>query len=348
MLEDTLLWPAEWEPHAATWLAWPHQKADWPGKFYPIPWVWCEIVRWISRVEKVRLLVPAGQTKAISTMLNDVKADLKQVELLEMPTDRVWLRDSGGQTVRVAGGGRALVRWKFNAWAKYRNHKKDAQIAGFMAKHLGLEEVQAFDPAKGTIPLVLEGGSIDADGEGTLLTTEECLLSKVQERNKCLDRAGYEMAFKRYLGIQHTIWLKNGIVGDDTHGHVDDLARFVGPGRVVCAREPNQSDPNHGILEENIRRLNEAKDAKGRRLEVIDLPMPEPVEFQGQRLPASYANFYIANDLVLVPTFNDPSDRLALGLLAELFPGRRLVGIHAVDLVWGLGTLHCLSQQESA
>ena len=170
----------------------------------------------------------------------------------------------------------------------------------------------------------------------------------MQERNKCLDRAGYEMAFKRYLGIQHTIWLENGIVGDDTHGHVDDLARFVGPGRVVCAREPNQSDPNHGILEENIRRLNEAKDAKGRRLEVIDLPMPEPVEFQGQRLPASYANFYIANDLVLVPTFNDPSDRLALGLLAELFPGRRLVGIHAVDLVWGLGTLHCLSQQESA
>ncbi len=348
MLEDTLLWPAEWEQHKATWLAWPHQKADWPGKFAPIPWVWGEIVRWISRVETVRLLVPSGQTESVRTLLNDVQADLKQVELLELPTDRVWLRDSGGQTVRVAGGGRALVRWKFNAWAKYRNHKKDAEVAGFMAKHLGLEEVQALDPAKGAKPVVLEGGSIDADGEGTLLTTEECLLSEVQQRNKNLDRAGYEAVFRRYLGIRHTIWLDKGIVGDDTHGHVDDLARFVGPARVVCAREPNKADPNHALLELNIRRLQEARDAQGRKLEVIDLPMPEPVVFQGQRLPASYANFYIANDLVLVPTFNDPADQRALGILAEQFPGRKVVGIHAVDLVWGLGTLHCLSQQESA
>jgi len=345
MLEDTLLWPAEWEPHSATWLAWPHQKADWPGKFQPIPWVWCEIVRWLSQVETVRLIVPPGAAETVRGMLKQSHADLTCVELLDLPTDRVWLRDSGGQTVRMAGGGRALINWKFTAWAKYRNHRKDALVGDCMASHLALHQVQ---PVSLAGRMVLEGGAIDSDGQGTLLTTEECLLSNIQQRNRGLGKAEYEQAFHRYLGATHTLWLDKGIIGDDTHGHVDDLARFIAPGRVACVRESNLADPNHAILEENHRRLRTFTDACGRRLEVVDLPMPSPLFFDGTRLPASYANFYIANGLVLVPTFNDPADRLALGILAEQFPGRKVVGIHAVDLVWGLGTLHCLSQQECA
>src|SRR5262249_6239395 len=196
--------------------------------------------------------------------------------------------------------------------------------------------------------VVLEGGGVDGNGAGLLLTTEECLLSDVQARNPGLSREDLEQVFADYLGVKKTLWLGRGIAGDDTHGHVDDLARFVGPRTVLTAVEDDPADENFGPLRENRERLRGMTDQDGRPLAGVELPMPDPVVFAGQRLPASYANFYIANTRVLVPTFNDPADRRALGILADLFPGRTVVGIHAVDLVWGLGTLHCLTQQQPA
>ena len=336
--------PAEWEHHAGTWVAWPHQKADWPGKFEPVPWVWCEIIRHLARGERVRVVVPEAKADQVKQMLLRAGADLSVIDLIPAPTDRVWLRDSGAATVWQGDGSRSLVNWRFNGWAKYPNCKRDARMGEVMAQFTGLPMVA---PKHGGKRVVLEGGAIDVDGAGTLLTTEECLLSAVQERNPGMTRVDYEQVLGAQIGIRKVLWLNCGIAGDDTHGHVDDLARFVGHGRVVCVEEPNSADPNHLPLRENLERLASMTDADGHRLDVVRLPMPQPLFFDGQRLPASYANFYIANHAVLVPTFNDSADRLAMGILADLFPGREVVGIHAVDLVWGLGTIHCLTQQEA-
>jgi agmatine deiminase len=345
--------PAEWEPHAATWLAWPHNKADWPGKFAPIPWVYAEIVRQLAKGEVVRILVGDDKLRAgAERILKQAGADLTQIDFVRQPTDRVWTRDSGAIFVTDGKGKRAATTWRFNAWAKYPDWKRDVKIPATMAKVAGVPTWQPVAAggaaAKAAAPVVMEGGAIDVDGEGTLLATEECLQSPVQERNPGLDKAAYQAVFADALGITKVLWLAHGIVGDDTHGHIDDLCRFVGPGRLVLATEQDPRDANYRLLAENHERLQGARDAKGRKLEVIDLPMPAPLVFSGQRIPASYANFYIANGRVLVPTFNDPQDRIALGILAECFPGREIVGIHAVDLVWGLGTLHCMTQQEPA
>jgi agmatine deiminase len=278
--------------------------------------------------------------------------ELDRVTFLAAPTDRVWLRDSGPTFVVRAPGEPepvGLIDWAFNAWAKYENYHNDRRLPRRMAGRLGMRRwAPAVDRDGRKLRVVLEGGAIDVNGRGTLLTTEECLLSAVQARNPELDREALERVFAEYLGARHVVWLDRGIVGDDTHGHVDDLARFVGPRTVVTVVESRASDPNHEILAENLRRLRQARDQDGQPLEVVTLPMPGPVVFDGQRLPASYANFYVANRLVLVPTFNDPADREALNTLAALFPDRAVVGIHAVDLVLGLGTLHCLSQQQPA
>jgi agmatine deiminase len=342
--------PAEWEPHAATWIAWPHERSDWPGKFAVIPWVYVEIVRHLHAAEPVQVLVQSGDARRrAERRLRRAGVDLAQVGFHEFATDRGWTRDSGPIFVaRDTPAGRevALTRWQFNAWAKYENWKRDCQLPDFVARVLGLPVFEAAGP--GGRPVVLEGGSIDVNGRGCLLTTEECLLSDVQQRNPGLTRADYERLFADYLGVSKVLWLGRGIAGDDTHGHVDDLARFVGPRTVVAVVEEDLSDTNYRPLQENLERLGGLTDQDGRPLEVVPLPMPAPLWFDGQRLPASYANFYIANDRVLVPTFNDANDRRALGLLAELFPGRRVIGIHAVDLVWGLGTLHCLTQQQPA
>lgn len=339
--------PAEWAPHRATWIAWPHQKRDWPGKFEPIPWVYVEIVRHLSRDERVAVLVQDRRVRSSATrMLRRAGVDLARVEFHAVPTDRAWTRDSGPTIVRRADGARRAVLWRFNGWAKYPNHRRDARVGEAVARIAGLP---SFRPVARGKPVVLEGGAIDTDGEGTLLTTEECLLSRdIQCRNPGLTRRDLERVFADALGVRKVVWLGRGIAGDDTHGHVDDLARFVGPGRVVLCRERNPRDPNYRPLEENRERLQGARDASGRRIEVIPLPMPAPLVFEGMRLPASYANFYIANGRIIVPTFNDPEDRAALGLLAELFPDREVVGIHCVDFVWGLGTLHCATQQEPA
>jgi agmatine deiminase len=338
--------PGEWEPHQATWIAWPHQRADWPGKFGPIPWVYTEIVRHLHACEEVRILVngPRGE-QAARTVLNRTKLDRKQVFFHHIPTDRVWTRDSGPGFVNSPDREIAAVCWRFNGWAKYPNFKRDALVGRKIADEL---KIKSWAPQFQSLPVVLEGGAIEVNGEGCLLTSEECLLSKMQERNPGLGRPDYEQLFTDYLGVRKVLWLGQGIAGDDTHGHIDDLARFTGPRTVVTAVEQNSADPNYAALQENLRRLCDMSDVAGRRLEIIQLPMPAPIWLDGQRLPASYANFYIANDRVLMPTFNDPNDRIALGILADLFPGRAVVGIHAVDLVWGLGTLHCLTQQQPA
>jgi agmatine deiminase len=336
--------PAEWEPHAATWLAWPHQRADWPGKLEPIPWVYGEIVRALSPGERVRLIVADEKMeKAARKLLGRVGVDLARVDFLRQPTDRVWTRDYAPLYVKKDGE-IALTNWKFNGWAKYDNHKLDDAVPDRIAK---LQKRRQWKPAVGKRRVVLEGGSIDVNGRGTLLTTEECLLSPIQARNPLLSRAEIERVLADHLGARKVLWLGEGIVGDDTHGHVDDLARFVDARTVVVAQERDPRDENHARLADARQRLQKMTNADGEPLRVIDLPMPRPLFLDGQRLPASYANFYIANAAVLVPTFNDPSDRLALETLARLFD-RPVIGIHAVDLVWGLGTLHCMTQQEPA
>jgi agmatine deiminase len=351
--------PAEWEPHDATWLAWPHYHGDWPGRFEPIPWVYTEIIRNLARHERVDLIVnDAVAERGVRKLLDRANAPLANVRFHRWPTNRVWMRDSGCifSTAHVgtaalgcSSGASALetellaLKFRFNAWAKYSNWRLDEKIGTSMASTAKATEVRPLHQEK---RIVLEGGSIDVNGEGTILTTEECLLSKVQQRNPGMSRKDYETLFADYLGAPHTIWLGCGIRGDDTHGHVDDLARFVAPDTVVTMVENNPRDVNHKPLRDNLRRLQAARDQSGKPLNIVELPMPAPVVFEKRRLPASYANFYIANGIVLVPVFNDVNDRIALNTLALLFPTREVVPIYSGDLIWGLGTMHCMTQQQ--
>jgi agmatine deiminase len=336
--------PAEWEPHRATWLAWPHHAADWPGKFAAIPWVYAEIVRHLARSETVCILVvDEKMQRRARRVLQKAGVSLGRVEFYQVPTDRVWTRDYCPIFVVDDAGDVALTDWHFNGWAKYPNWQRDDAVSRRVADLLGRPIRQ---PTVRGQRVVLEGGSIDVNGRGLLLTTEECLLSPVQARNPGLSQSKLESVLCENLGVKKVLWLNRGIAGDDTHGHIDDLARFVDERTVVISAEDDAEDENYVPLCDNLDRLRSMTDLDGRPLDVVPLPLPDPVVFAGQRLPASYANFYIANDRVLVPTFNDPMDRRALGKLAELFPDREVVGIHAVDLVWGLGTLHCLTQQQ--
>ena len=363
--------PAEWEPHAATWLAWPHNQADWPGKFEPIAWVFAEIIRNLAKHERVELIVnDASAARQARRVLERADAFSANIRFHRWPTNRIWLRDSGciflcgaDTPVRQKPAPPIALKFRFNAWAKYSNWRHDEKIGSLMAQtkiptsranharemghphSLHNEEIR---PLSLGTRIVLEGGSIDVNGAGTILTTEECLLSKVQERNPHMARVHYEKAFADYLGAPNTIWLGRGISGDDTHGHVDDLARFVSKHTVVTMVEPNSKDVNHAPLQANLRRLQAARDQDGRQLTVVELPMPQPVVFEGRRLPASYANFYIANGIVLAPVFNRPNDRIALNTLAELFPTREIVPIYSGDFIWGLGAMHCMTQQQPA
>jgi agmatine deiminase len=326
--------PAEWEAHEATWLAWPHEKTDWPRKFAAIPWLYGEIVRQLARVERVRILVQdEAARESVRRILKKCHVNMDAVEFFQHPTDRSWTRDYCPIFVKNKSGDVAVTHWRFNGWAKYSNWHDDAKAPALIASKLGLKR---FEPG-----LVLEGGSIDVNGAGKLLTTEECLLSDVQARNPGLGREAIEEAFAENLGIRDVIWLGNGIAGDDTHGHVDDLARFTDRDTVVTMVEMDRANVNHLPLKENLARLRAQKD-----LRVVTMPMPEPIYFAGQLLAASYANFYIANRLVLAPTFMDPNDHMALKTLGRLFPDREVVGIPCRDLVLGLGTLHCMTQQQ--
>lgn len=341
--------PAEWEPHRATWIAWPHRADDWPGKLEAVRWCYAELIRLLSEVEPVALVVPDARTERVALgRLARVGARSDRITCHRIPTDRGWLRDTGGTFVEVRAGRDStvqLVDWRFTAWARYPDWRRDDRLARRIAAARGLRRIAGLRPDTGR-PMVLEGGAIDVNGRGVALVTEECLLDPTtQTRNPGLDRAGTETALARYLGVREIVWLGRGIAGDDTHGHVDDAARFVAADTVVAAEEPDASDVNHAPLTDNLHRLRAAR-VGGRPLTVVTLPMPRPLRFGGQRLPASYLNFYIANDLVLVPTFNDPADRVALARLAELFPQREVRGVHSVDLVLGLGGIHCTTLHE--
>lgn len=340
--------PAEWDMHRATWIGWPRNRNDWPGKIAPIHWVYGEIARRIAESEVCAVLVfDEGHEKQARKVLEDVGVDFGQVEFHRQPHNRGWMRDSGPMFVKnQATGETAVVKFKFNAWAKYDDWQLDNKVAVRLA---GRRKKRIFKVTHEGREFVLEGGAIDVNGRGTLLTTEECLLDdRVQVRNPGLSKKQVDEVLRASLGATNVLWLNKGIVGDDTHGHVDDFCRFVDESTVLLARESSKEDPNHAILEENRERLEGFRLENKRKLEMVRLPMPEPVVFRGQRLPASYANFYITNSSVLVPTFNDENDRKALGVVAECFPKRRVIGIHAADLVWGLGTIHCLTQQEPA
>ena len=393
--------PAEWEPHAATWLAWPHFHGDWPGKFEPIPWVYAEIIRNLARHERVELIVNnAAAARQVGRFLERADALSANIGFHRWPTNRVWLRDSGciflkhspvgtaapghpaGPQARLSlyehtSGANAqplsarstarvnscpsllALKFRFNGWAKYSNWHRDDKIGSLMARvktptlsskerTTRVGEPLEIHPVSNGKRIVLEGGSIDVNGAGTLLTTEECLLSKVQERNPHMTRVHYEKAFADYLGYPNIIWLGRGILGDDTHGHVDDLTRFVSKDTVVTMVEHNSKDENHAPLLANLRRLEAARNEDGRQLTVVEIPLPQPVVFEGRRLPASYANFYIANGVVLVPVFSRPNDRIALNTLAQLFPTRKIIPIYSGDFIWGLGAMHCMTQQQPA
>jgi agmatine deiminase len=338
--------PAEWEPHRATWIAWPHHEPDWPGKLGPIPWVYAEIARVIAEHEPLEILchsqaVEASAREALHA--HAVRPD--RVRLHVVPTDRVWLRDSAPVGVVNPAGAVTWIDWAFNGWAKYDNWHQDIRVGASIERITSLPRVEPRRPDNGE-RIVLEGGGIEVNGAGLMLVTEEWLLSPVQVRNPGLGRADYERIFAEWLGITRTIWLGEGCVGDDTHGHIDDIARFVDAETLVLAVEDDPADDNHERSHDNLRRLRHVQATTP--LRVVTLPFPRPVIMNGERLPASYANFYIANGVVLVPTFNDVNDRVALNTLAELMPAHRVIGVHAVDLVWGLGTLHCLTQQQPA
>ncbi|MEO8908919.1 MAG: agmatine deiminase family protein [Gemmatimonadaceae bacterium] len=338
--------PAEWEKHEATWIAWPHHEPDWPGKLAPIPWVYAEIVRALSAYDKVEILCHDEAVADSARTLLDahgVKRDRYRLHLVS--NDRVWLRDSAPTGAVRADGQVELVNWGFNGWAKYENYKNDAKIGDEIERITGLPRIVPRRPDNGE-RLILEGGGIEVNGAGLILVTEEWLLTDVQARNPGMAAGDYEQTFAEYLGVTDTIWLGEGAVGDDTHGHVDDIARFSSRDVVILAYEHDPTDENHVRSVDNLRRLELA--GEKRPLRVVTIPFPRPVMMNGERLPASYANFYIANGAVLVPTFNDPADRVALNGIAEAFPKYDVIGIHAVDLVWGLGTLHCLTQQQPA
>ena len=339
--------PAEWEPHRATWVSWPHHEPDWPGKLGPIPWVYAEIVRVLAAHEQVEILCQTEDVLADArTALDSHDVPSQRVHLHEVKTDRVWLRDSAPTGVLDDTGNVVLLNWAFNGWAKYPNWQQDALVGTVIARLTGLRRDEPKRPDTGE-RIVLEGGGIEVNGNGLMLVTEEWLLTDIQVRNPGFRREDYERLFREWLGVRATIWLGEGCVGDDTHGHIDDVARFVGRDTVVLAVEEDPADENHLRSKDNLRRLEAASKRSGvGPLRVVPLPFPRPVVMNGERLPASYANFYIGNGVVIVPTFNDPNDRVALNTIADVMPAHRVVGIHAVDLVWGLGTIHCLTQQE--
>lgn len=343
--------PAEWEPHEATWLGWPHNASDWPGKFEMIPWVYGEMIRKISAAERVHLLIRNDTDKNHARrILTKVGVDLRRIRFVRHSTNRGWTRDTGPIFVKKENDSgppeTAIVHFHFNGWAKYDNWRKDTRVPEIAARLLGKT---LFSAESGGRPFVIEGGGIELNGNGTLISTRQCYLDpKIQVRNPGLGKREIETALKDYLGVKTIFWLAKGPAGDDTHGHIDDICRFVNSRTVVLVREKNPRDENYRPLAENWERITDFRLEDGSKPEVVELPMPSPLYFAGQRLPASYANFYICNAGVIVPTFNDPNDRLALGILGELFRDRPVVGIHAVDLVWGFGSLHCLTQQQPA
>jgi agmatine deiminase len=333
--------PAEWEPQEAVWLSWPHRHATWPGQFRAIPEAYAKFVAAVSRFEPVRINAAADLHPRAKALCEKAGADIARVQFYDHPTNDAWCRDHGPIFVRNDRTGEvAATDWQFNAWGrKYAPYDRDDAIPAHVAAALKLRRFEC--------RLVLEGGSIDVNGQGCLLTTEQCLLNR--NRNPGYTRANIEQRLRDWLGIERILWLGAGIVGDDTDGHVDDITRFVGEATVLTCVEPKPRDPNHRPLAENLERLKDFRTAEGKRLKIVPLPMPAPVVIQEQRVPASYANFLIVNGAVLVPTFRQRKrDAEACDIIGSCFRGREIVPVDAYDLIWGLGTLHCLSQQQPA
>lgn len=332
--------PAEWEEHKCTWLAWPSLESDWPGKLQEAQNAVIEIVRHLSRYELVNLFIPKSQSIGeVRSRLIEQGVSEGRLLIHSLETDRTWLRDSA-PTMVFSGSKKIWLAWEFNAWAKYDNYKLDALIPEYISKESSVEIVL---PIYNNKHVVLEGGAIESDGKGTIIVTEECLLSEVQERNPGFLREDYENIFKQYLGADRVIWLEAGIVGDDTHGHIDDICRFAPGNKIILAVEEQLADKNAEITKRNYEILSKEL---GSQYEIVKLPMPAPIIFEGEYLPASYANFYVANKQVLVPVFNDKNDLLALNIIAKCFPGREISPVYARDLILGLGAIHCLSQAE--
>lgn len=335
--------PAEWEHQEGVLLCFPHTGNDWPGKYAAVQWAFVEFIKKVASVEKVFLVVATTSLQEkVSDLLETATVDLKKIHFILQKTNRSWMRDSGPIIVQN-GSKREALNFNFNGWAKYSNWQLDKQLPASLAAVLKMPLTQASYKGK---KVVLEGGALEVNGKGTLITSEECLLDqKIQVRNAGFSKADYEAIFKEYLGVTHTIWLGDGIVGDDTHGHIDDLCRFVNAETVVTVIESDAKNKNYAPLQDNLKRLKNARLENGQPLKIKELPMPKKIIFDGLQLPASYANFLILNKMVLVPTFNDENDRLALNILAACFPDREVIGIGCIDIIWGFGTLHCLSQQ---
>ncbi len=333
--------PAEWEPQTAVWLSWPHKRASWPGFFRPIPYKFAEIVATISRFQEVRINIAKPLQKRAWSLIEKARADLTKVTFYDHPTNDAWCRDHGPIFVKNDKTGEvAITDWMYNAWGdKYPPYDKDNQIPPSIAKKLKLRRFEK--------NMVLEGGSIDVNGKGLLLTTEACLLHK--NRNPDLTKEQIEQNLRDYLGVHTILWLGDGIIGDDTDGHIDDLSRFFREDGIVTVVETNKRDKNYKILQENLERLHDLRTPAKKKFKIVELPMPKPAFCEGQQLPASYANFLIINGAVLMPAFRQPKkDDEALEVLADCFPDREIIPIDCLDLVWGLGTLHCISQQQPA
>ncbi len=335
--------PAEWENQQGVLLCFPHNGNDWPGKYEAIQWAFVEYIKKIAAYETVFLVVKdEAQQEKVTEMLEMAVVDLAKIAFIFHKTNRSWMRDSGPIVVKN-GTKNEAINFNFNGWAKYKNINLDKHVPQKVSDFLQIPLTQAVYNGK---PVILEGGAIDVNGLGTLLTSEECLMHPtIQVRNPGFTKSDYEAVFKEYLGITNVIWLGDGIVGDDTHGHIDDLCRFVNADTIITIVEDNINDANYKPLQENLKRLQNATLENGQSPKIVTLPMPKPIIFEGLQLPASYANFLIINKCVLVPTFNDANDRVALNIIADCFPEREIIGINAIDLIWGFGTLHCLSQQ---
>ena len=335
--------PAEWEQQQGLLLCFPHNGNDWPGKYGAIQWAFIEFIKKVAQVETVFLMVADEKLKTkVNEMLEMAHVNMSNVSYILHKTNRSWMRDSGPIIVKN-GNNREAINFNFNGWAKYKNYQLDKHVPLKVANHLNISIIQATYQGN---PVILEGGAIDVNGKGTLITSEECLLHpKIQIRNKNFTKADYEAVFKEYLGVTNVIWVGDGIVGDDTHGHIDDLCRFVNDNSIITVVENDKNSPNYKALKDNLQRLKSAVLENGKAPNVVELPMPEQIDFDQLILPASYANFVILNKCVLVPTFNDVNDRYALDIIARCFPDRKVIGINAIDLIWGFGTLHCLSQQ---
>ncbi len=336
--------PAEWEKQQGIILCFPHNGNDWPGKYQAIQWAFVEFIKKIANIEQVVLVVASEKLKLkVINMLTMAHVELNNVNFVIHKTNRSWMRDSGPIIVKNGKNSREAINFNFNGWAKYKNYQLDRFVPKTIASFLKMPLSQATYKGKN---VVLEGGAIDTNGKGTLLTSEECLLDPaIQVRNPGFTKSDYENVFKEYLGITNTIWLDKGICGDDTHGHIDDLCRFVNPNTIITAVEENKKDENYQPLQNNLIRLKSARLEDGTSPIIIELPMPGKLEFDGIRIPASYANFLILNKCILVPTFNDSKDRIALQIITNCFPDREVIGISAIDFIWGFGSLHCLSQQ---